>query len=100
MSEIFVNYNKIGDASGTFEIFFFCHTTFTFHIRYILHLRETLFFFIIGDTSSTFFTLDFRTTFANTQDSISNLRKSPFDLSVVFVQYTAKDKYVVIFSQI
>jgi len=45
--------NKTGDASGTFEILFYL-TTFTFHIRYILHLRKTLFFFIVGDTSSTF----------------------------------------------
>jgi hypothetical protein len=49
-------------VSGTFEIVYcslsqhllFSLATLNFHIRYILHLRATLFYFILADTPSTY----------------------------------------------
>jgi hypothetical protein len=85
MSEIYVNYIKIGDAGGTFEIpFFLSHKI---YFPYSTHFPSSsdFIFFIVKNSSSTF--LLFIIVRVLQMLEIALAIYSPFDLSFVFVQY-------------
>jgi hypothetical protein len=92
MPEIFVPYNKTGDARGTFEIHhFWSHNIYCQYSIYSPSESDFSFFFCRRRYFLLIFSIDFLVSvFANGQESLSNVHKSSRDLSVFFLSIISR----------
>jgi hypothetical protein len=78
---------------ATLNLFYFGLTPLTVNIRHILHRRATSFFLYHRRYFFHTLTLGFCRCFSNGRDGTKNVRKSSYNVSVVFVQYCPTVRY-------